>query len=446
MAFKHWVRSQLPMARAVALVALLIIRPSSGAAQSAATRGPLVVGPRSHVVVMEYEAWFGPNAVTFQGAAAVPRLQSADMQAAGGGYDSADPRIIKQHVEWLEHLGVDAAIAEITNNVSCIFDSEWFVEQYLQNSNGCPALRPGYQQIRDNTGNLYPAWSKLDTPLKLIPMLGGIDANVLFKDLDGQTAFEKEVAYFGGLMRQYPDRNVIYAGKPLMLIYLGAAQDPVRSDQPLWVQLREFLASHPQIGRQYTFRMVAGFLDSQPALWATPGTAHEPVRIDPQFGFWSWVDRLKPQCPMALCPYFPSFNQIGSRVENFTVSIATAGQDGWGCPDPTARPYCADASLRFGTDRSYATLDSFMRYAQELDPIFLIIHQFNELIPPDEGFDADSTDDIEPTNLWGDSALDAVRERIASYRQLLPTVTNYGEPPRRSSRGSLRAWAARGKP
>ena len=35
----------------------------------------------------------------------------------------------KQHVAWLESLGVDAAISEVTNNVSCIFNSEWFVQE-----------------------------------------------------------------------------------------------------------------------------------------------------------------------------------------------------------------------------------------------------------------------------------------------------------------------------
>jgi len=39
---------------------------------------------------MDYEAWFGPTAVTFQGTAALPRLQSPDMQPVGGGSDSAD--------------------------------------------------------------------------------------------------------------------------------------------------------------------------------------------------------------------------------------------------------------------------------------------------------------------------------------------------------------------
>jgi hypothetical protein len=188
------------------------------------TRGPLVVEEDSHVVVMEYENWFGPNAVTFQGAAAMPWLQSSDMQAVGGGYDSADPAVIEQHLDWLQYLGVDAALVEVTNNVSCIFNSEAFAGKYLANCTA--AFGEQNQVILNNTGNTYPAWTKLKARIKLIPMVGGIDADVLLQDTHGKTALEKEIGYFGSLMSQYPALNMIYQGKPLMLIYLGAAQDP----------------------------------------------------------------------------------------------------------------------------------------------------------------------------------------------------------------------------
>jgi hypothetical protein len=336
------------------------------------------------------------------------------MKALGGGYDSADPAVIRQHVEWLEHIGVDAAIAEVTNNVSCIFNSEWFVKKYL--GDRCPPLqRSQNQKIRDNTGNLYPGWAKLKTRLKLMPLLGGIDQDVLYTDLDGKTALGKEVDFFGALMARYPELNVIYEGKPLMMIFLGAAQDPDPANNPLWFQIREFLKNHPAIGEKYTFRLMAGYLDSQPGLWAKPGAPHGPVPINAKYGFWSWVDRLKPDCKVApFCPYYPSYNKVGERVENFTASIATAGQSGWGCPDPN---YCPDDALRYGLYTSYATFDAFMAYARELDPIFLIIHQFNEFGPPDEGFDANTDDDIEPANLWGMSAVEAVRGQISLYRR-----------------------------
>jgi hypothetical protein len=385
----------------------------------AAPDAPLVVDHDSHIVVMEYEAWFGPNAVTLQGTAAQPLLQSADMQPVGGGYDSADAAVIRQHVAWLEYMGVDAAISEVTNNVSCIFNSEWFTKKYIPNCT--PTFRVQNQTIRDNTGNLYPAWTKLGTQLKLIPLLGGIDQNVLYRDRDGKTAFEKEIAFFGSLLKKYPARQVVYEGKPLMLIFLGAAQDPNRADNPLWFQIRKFLRNHPEIAGQYTFRMMAGYLDAQPDLWATQGTPDGPVEINPGYGFWSWVDRLNISCTSSACPYYPSYNETGGgsglRVENFTASIATAGVEaGWGCPNSNSLPYCPDDALRFGKNRSYATFHAFMAYARQLDPIFLIIHQFNEFEPPDEGFDANTDDDIEPANLWGHGALHAVRHEIRSYR------------------------------
>ncbi len=405
------------MSKTFAAMAALVLGPllAWGAPPSTTANGPLIVNANSHVIVMEYEAWFGPKAVTFQGSSAMPLLQSPDMQAVGGGYDSADPAVIRQHVAWLESMEVDAAISEVTNNVSCIFNGEWFARKYLPNCT--PSFRAYNQKIRDNTGNLYPAWSALGTRLKLIPLLGGADGRVLIKDEDGKTALEKEVDYFGALLHRYPNLTVLYEGKPLMLIFLGAAQDPTPTDHPVWYRLEQFLQHHPEIGQKYTFRLMAGYLDSQPDLWSKQGTPNGSVAVSPAYGFWSWVDRLNATCTEPLCPYYPSYNLAGSRVENFTASIATAGQDGWGCPNPNSLPYCPDDALRFGSDSGYDTFASFMNYAAELKPVFLIIHQFNEFGPPDEGFDANTHDDIEPANLWGRGSLKAVRDQIAAYRK-----------------------------
>lgn len=215
-------------------------------------------------------------------------------------------------------------------------------------------------------------------------------------------------------MRKNPNISVIYHGKPLMLIFLGAAQDPNQGDNPLWYRLEKFLARHPEIGQKYTFKLIAGYLDSQPALWVTEGVPTGPVEISPAYGFWSVVDRLNPSCTAPLCPYYPTYNIAGSRVENFTASISTAGQNGWGCPQPT---YCSDDALRFDSNGAYATFDSFMTYAKKLQPVFLIIDQFNEFQSPDEGWDANTNDDIEPANLWGRGDLKVVRDEISAYRK-----------------------------
>ncbi len=375
---------------------------------------PLVVDQSSRVVVMEYEAWFGPQAVTFQGTAAKPFLQSKDMKEVGGGYDSADPAVMRQQAAWLQAMGMDAALIEVTNNVSCIFNSAEFLKRY--GIDCTPEFRFSNRVILQNTGNLYATWTELGAPLKLIPMVGGIDQNVLYPDIDGKTAFEKEIDYFGALMRAHPNLSVIYHGKPLILIYLGAAQDPDWRNNPLWYQLRQFLEEHLELTRQFTFQMMAGYLDSQPLLWADQGPPSGPEEIAPKYGFWSWVDRLNPSCTVSFCPYYPTYNRTGARVENLTVAIATAGQNGWDC-DPPNHVYCPDASLRFASTRDYATFESFMSYARQLQPIFLFVHQFNEYVPPDEGWDAQTDDDIEPADLWGRSALDEVRLQIQQYRE-----------------------------
>jgi hypothetical protein len=57
-----------------------------------------------------------------------------------------------------------------------------------------------------------------------------------------------------------------------------------------------------------------------------------------------------------------------------------------------------------------------MLYAKQLDPIFLLLHQFNEFVA-EEGWNADTNDDIEPANLWGSGDLKIVKDEITAYRQ-----------------------------
>jgi hypothetical protein len=382
---------------------------------------PLIVDDTSHVVVMEYEAWFGPKAVNFQPDVTLC-LRSRDMKPVGGGYDSADPTVIAQHVKWLSRMGVDAVTADLTNNVSCIFDGD--NPAIIKSACPDPQFRAQQLSIRDNTGNLYPAWTALKTPLKIIPMLGGFDQYAVTqdrRDTRHRTALEKEAEYFGRLMAEYPARNVIYQGKPLMLIYTGTTVDVGR------VRAIVNLLQATGLDRRYNFRLIAGYLDSQPSFWARPNaTPDGPIAIAPRWGFWSVVDRINfwgapPE------PYYPTYNQLGARVENMTASIATAGQNGWNCATPPNRyAYCPDAALRYCGEGyrkgcnpgDYETLSEFMGYARSLRPIFLILDQFNEFAQPDEGWNANTNDDVEPTRQWGYSGIQAVIDQVARYRKM----------------------------
>lgn len=370
---------------------------------------PLVVTPASHVVVLEYEAWFGPRAVTFQHAEAVPWLRSKDMQPVGGGYDSADPHVIAQHVAWMEQMGVDAVTVDLTNNVGCIFSVGPVSSKFCDPATD--AFRQSNRVIEENTGNLYPAWTQLGTPLKIIPLLGCQTWRDVAVGSDGKTGFEKEVEYFGGLMNRFPGLRVLYENRPLLLFYTGT---PVNTTL---LSACEGVLHRTGLTDRYTFRAVGGYLESQPTFWNDPNEVPSgPIQLAPQHDLWSVVDRLKPSYH-----YYPTYDLAPGdpqRIENLTVSIATAGQSGWGCPEPT---YCPDAALRYGASGShYQTLENFMAIARELEPTFLIVDQFNEFAQPDEGWNAQTSDDIEPTYAplgWGIGALEAVRAAIAAYRR-----------------------------
>jgi hypothetical protein len=384
--------------------------PAAQAANAPTTGGvagrPLTVGDGSHVVMLEYEAWFGPNAVTFQLAEAMPLLQSADMQNLGGGYDSADPHVIKQHVAWMQYMGIDAATIDVTNNVGCIFSEGPVSKKFCNPDN--ELFRQQNRNILKNTGNLYPSWTALHTRLKLVPLLGCQTYMDLAVGSDGKTGIEKEVEYFGRLMDEYPQLSVLYLGHPLMMLYTGT---PVN----LNILNRAKAVLHATgLDAKYTIRITGGYLDSQPTFWANPNQQPSgPIELAPRYDFWSVVDRYKPSFAL-----YPTYNVVNGRVENLTASIATAGQSGWGCPQPV---YCPDDALRYGNvGTNYATLGTFMELARQLQPTFLIVDQFNEFTMSDEGWDAEASDDTEPTFLpqgWGYTGIQAVHDDISLYRQ-----------------------------
>jgi hypothetical protein len=466
-------------------VALFLCAPfvsvNAGVGQKVASMGgvfgrPLVVTPGDHAVITEYEAWFGPRAVTFYGEnEANPILQSPDMVGVSGcpkqcGYDSEDPHVIATHVSWLEYLGVDAVTLDDTNDGACIYDTDKFAADYvyettpgdpstkttLDKSTACNVLKPYVVHIGTNNANIYKAWTGLRTPLKAIPALDAADPIAFVPDpydafSPHKSALEKEIDFYGGQMAKFPGMSVVYEGKPLMLLFVA-----VNAAQTLPL-IQNFLKEHPALTAKYTFRIWSGYLDSQPQYWAppsaqtfwsdrhkaNPNTPSGPTLIDPAYGFWTQVDRFNTSCATAACktrnaklgyatyPFYPTYSMVGRRVESFTAAIATAGaESSWGTPATATRPafYYPDDSLRWDAHKNYVTLDSFMKLATTLKPTFLFVLQFNEFQKPDEGFDADTSNDIEPADLWGYTALDAVHEALVKYRHALAQCRAY--PPR----------------
>src|ERR1700722_111674 len=130
---------------------------------------PLTVDGTSHVIVMEYEAWFGPDTGNAPQKSVTTCLQSGDMRKLGGGYDSRDPTVIATHIKWLEQMGVDAVTLDLTNDVSCMFDGD--NARIIAKVCPDPHFRAELLGIRRNDGNLYSAWSTMGTRLKIVPLL-----------------------------------------------------------------------------------------------------------------------------------------------------------------------------------------------------------------------------------------------------------------------------------
>lgn len=105
---------------------------------------------------------------------------------------------------------------------------------------------------------------------------------------------------------------LVYVGTPVDLTILSRAKTVLRETG---------------LDTKYTFRIVAGYLDSQPQFWQNPSqTPNGPIEIAPQYRFWSVVDRYKSK--FSLYPTYSTVPGDRTKAENFTASIATAAQNG----------------------------------------------------------------------------------------------------------------------
>jgi hypothetical protein len=367
---------------------------------------PMIMNSDSRVVMMEYTPWFGPDISRFEDGDAIPVLNSNSMKKVGRvGYDSADPIVIAQHVKWMEEMGVDALSVDVTNNTTCIYA----INYAAMDPHCSPGFRAGNQRIRDNLANLYPVFAALGTKLKIVPWLSAQGTAIMDPDSDGITPFEKQIVYFQKLMQQYPQLNVVYQGKPLITLFIG----PGGSDYLENLKKALRFVSDRHLDANFTFRMTTGYLENQRHFWANPSAPppNQPVQINPATPYWSIVDRYVPSASI-----FPSYNLVNNSVENFAASIAFGsylpgyGQGGWG--DFATQTYAKGVGFR-GNGRLF---QSFMELAEKLKPRFLYIRQFNEFKKPDTGWDANTSDDIEPTKKWGYQSLHIVRDLILKYK------------------------------
>lgn len=311
---------------------------------------------------------------------------------------------------------MDAVIAEQSNGGPCEYGDAQTCAQFIGSSIGVAGYTATIHAVDQGTFNLYPAFEQRGAAIKLIPMVDGQDALMYQPRGDGQTPFDVQVGAYYKYVTQYPDLSVIYEGKPLLLVFLSAAQAPAVVNSIL----NQAHTATQKWQDRFTIRLMAGFIDSQPVLWDKALGIGGAREVNPAYQLWTWIDRYNP-----LYNLIPSYTTAGSRAEAFTVTSAAGGTTAtnpWGA---------ADATLYNGGD----TYNSFFNLAAQLNPIFLIFNQFNEFAgpgagSPDEGPDIEHSNDIEPTQQWGTAKFDVAKQYLQAYRA--GTITSSSTDPKTS--------------
>ena len=356
------------------------------ASTSALANGPIVVNGDMHLIVMEYEAFYGPGAVFPPAEIGSPTLTTPNMGAVGRlGYDSTDPGVIAQHVAWMNQMQVDVVTVDQTNAAVCTFTSDpgRFCVGTDQNY---------YWNIRAQNVNLYEAYKNTGVTLKIMPLLDSQDKDLFVADSDGASIMQKQMAFFDAIISAYPNQQIIYQGKPLVMFYLGTPANLT------FMQNTQNLLNATGYANKWTARFFTGYTDAQSNLWSGGGLAglHQ---MNPAYQLWTFIDRFKPAAGIV-----GTYTKQGNAVESMTVTLAHPGNANW---------YDAGSRSLRGNGE---TLNQMVGVAKQLRPTFLFVNQFNEYATPDEGDAGDLNNNIEPTAQNGGSMIAIAADILGSYK------------------------------
>lgn len=452
-----------------------------------ASLGGGIAQAQDQSVLMEYEAWFGPTGVKIKSNSPIkPILASNNMIRFGGGYDSKDESVIEQHYKWFIEMGIDGVVLDHTNNVACTFSSDTFnaeipnaildsylrkgrslspeyslffgnlgwigtinsfskdtygdqqLLRFLQNALGCRVgdeFQVGMATIKANNENIFRLFSQFATKygktIKIVILAGGYEPTAWepLPSKGGLSGMDLQVQFYASLYRRYPQLGLLYLGKPLLLSYFAA---------PTAIDLfKHFDARVTNLNwRDFTLRKMGGFMSNQLNVRGFSGIHALGL---PRFTqLWTWIDRLRTDPPVGtLGPSYAVNDPTSSGVEAFTVAMANPAVDGWG--NAATRVPTTRGDLRNGGE----TFRSFMRLAKELNPRFLIINQFNEFAEPDQGWDEQTSNDIEPTNIWGNKYLELVKQEVQIFRSGQPEQPVEEESPLSPGESIVKPTSAR---
>ena len=375
---------------------------------------PLRYRPGRNLVVVGYYPWFGDRGQNKGGwrSKAVPAL---------GAYSSQDTEVIDQHARWLEQLGADAILLDMSNGPKCTFSPD------PDSACGDPATADTFRWIKESVAVVIERFAANGTRLKVIPLLGGAETNAFeINPATGRTYLEDQLAFFVELQQRFPSVFVLKDDKPFFTVFTGSQQDVDNGSAPT-SQARVVLERHPEISGQ----RIAGYLGAQRHLW-TGARSVDGVSFGEIDGertrdyFWSWIERFRPDEG-----HVPSLALKRGSVESMTITGAAPPFDmpfGWNGTDscygdPERKTYWPHTTLN---DHGQ-TWRRLMRTAKQVAPGFLLINQWNAFWQScDHGFDAETIADLEPSSVTGYTAFLSARDEITSYRRLALAKEAYG--------------------
>ncbi|HEX5481887.1 MAG TPA: hypothetical protein VFZ08_04600 [Terriglobia bacterium] len=316
-----------------------------------------IVDDPNHLVIMEYETWFGPGYAKWGKEEAVPIL---------GRYSSLDPRILRQHALWFDEMGFNVVELDWTNNLTKPFPDSAAKE--------CIAA----------TNELYKVYSAMAQHPKILFLVGPEHNRWMNrKDIYAGPWFKEQLNFLYEHYvnnPKYREMYVKYEGKPLILLYLnGPRAGPLPDIQD----------------SRFTIRYVGAWLQ----------TTHAE-----KYGAWSWYDQ-KP-----IPTYYHGRVEALTVCDGYPATKPPAKNlSYWLSPDAGGKNYGATYRTQWHAALKYKPLFLFVNQWNEFVPP----DQYNVNLSNDmEPTLITEKGDSRPSG-WGFSYMRLTRDEIAAYHRAI---------------------------
>lgn len=235
-----------------------------------------IIEDPNHLVIMEYETWFGPGYAQWGHEEATPIL---------GRYSSLDPRVLRQQALWFDELGINIVETDWTNNLTAAFPT------------------PQAKECIRATDELFRVYASMKQHPKILFLMGP-EHNLWMgtKDVYDGPWYKEQLNYvYDHYINnpQYRDMYLTYEGKPFLLLYLNGPR----------------MGVPPEIhDARFTIRYVGAWLQ----------TTHQE-----KYGVWSWYDQTPIPVmhdgiveAMTVTDGYPAVHQTATKLDNWLAQDA----------------------------------------------------------------------------------------------------------------------------